>query len=267
MKREHMRLERYNQIVIALTGTGALLGGIALLVILALSAFGSSEQRGVIVDVPNTEKPPQNLVFCPPLNDATGAYEYIPVGVVVANDAEQDPLLSVASYGRARSYFDGCAFDGAASRTFNVVIRELGSGAQRLLLDEPAQISSLEMPDAECAAGKGQAPCGLLLWFIRSEDSNRDGRINGDDALGAYVSDLAASALTSLTPVDATLLDSQWAPQTNKWQLQIRRDSNKDGRYTAEDGSELLEAETSASATGRPFIQQQVLYELRKAAQ
>jgi len=48
---------------------------------------------------------------------------------------------------------------------------------------------------------------------------------------------------------------------------QIRRDKNGDGRYTEEDGSELLEAEASANSPANPFIEERVMNKLREGAQ
>lgn len=262
-----MRLDRYNQLVFALLGTVLLLGGVVLVGFLALSAMRPPPNAGVIVATRDGRKPQQNLVFCPPVTDATGAYQYIPVGAVDAEDSDRDPMVRMSSLASKESYFGGCAIDGygGARRIFNVVVRDLKIGDQRLLLEKTSQIEGLKVPEDKCSLGEGSSPCGFLLWEIRSQDTNKDGRINGDDALTAYVSDLSALSLRPMTPSDATLLASQWTPVAGSWQFRIRRDANNDGHFTDEDGSELLEAKVMADATSQPVIDETVLTRLKEA--
>ncbi len=260
-----MKLDQYNRIVIALVGTAALLGAAVFVGIFLWPEGGSDVRPGVIVDVDaDQEKPAQNLVLCPPVVVPDGTHQYIAVGAVVATDATLDPVLG-ASLARSKySGSVGCEIRGygGANRIFNVVVRDIETNEQRLLLPSPGLVGSFDVPDPKCAAGEGAAPCGLLLWRIRASDTNGDGTINDSDAQIAYVSDLTARALHPLTPPDATVLLTQWSPIDAKWHFQIRRDANADGRYSEEDGAELLEAETTVSAQARPIVDPQILESL-----
>jgi hypothetical protein len=42
------------------------------------------------------------------------------------------------------------------------------------------------------------------------------------------------------------------------WQIRVQRDTNKDGKLSDEDGSELLEARTDGSGTAQPIVQESV---------
>jgi hypothetical protein len=258
-----MKLERYNQIAFALLATAAFLGAA---VMGASIVWPRSDGRGpgVIVDpaARTEDTPPQNLVFCPPIVEPTGAHEYVAVGAVVATDASLDPVLSAS---QARSRYDGNSFGscdiggyGGATRVFNVVVRDRATNEQHLLLAEPGLVVSVEVPAADCAAGEGPAPCGTLLWRLRPADTNGDGTINHLDAIVAYASALGALALEPLTPPDATLLASQWSAASARWYFQVRRDANQDGRYSNEDGAEVLETDTTAPAMGRLLVDPQI---------
>jgi hypothetical protein len=255
-----MKLERYNQIAIAVLATSALVGALAMIVALLWPPPNGGGGSGVIVDPTARveDAPPQNLVFCPPIVDPTGAIEYVAVGAVVATDSKLDPIL-VASQARSRydgEYFGSCEIGGygAATRVFNVVVRDRATNEQRLLLAEPGLVVSVTVPAADCAAGQGPAPCGSLLWRIRPADTNGDGAINGLDAIVAYVSDLNARALQAVTPADATVLAVRWSAASARWYMQVRRDENRDGRYSDEDGAELLETDAAAPAMARPLV-------------
>jgi hypothetical protein len=253
--------------VFALLGTGFLLGGVVLVGFLALSALRPAANSGVIVATHDGQKPQQNLVFCPPVTDSTGAYQYIPVGAVVAEDSDRDPMVRMDSFAAKHNYFGDCAIEGygGARRIFNVVVRDLKSGDQHLLLDKTSQIEGLRVPEDKCSSGEGRSPCGFILWEIRTQDTNKDGKINRDDVLTAYISDLSALSLRPMTPPEATLLASQWTPVAKAWHFQIRRDANNDGHFTDEDGSELLEAKVLADATSQPVIDETVLTRLKEA--
>src|SRR5438128_1025609 len=80
---------------------------------------GTRPPPGIIVNPAKVEKPAQNLVFCPPLREASGSFQYVPVGVVVASDVRRSPVLGPAkimSYA-SRSFSDCDIYRyGAASR-------------------------------------------------------------------------------------------------------------------------------------------------------
>jgi len=193
---------------------------------------------------------------------------------VNASDADQDVRVKAIRAMSAEStyqssYFDNCALDGYSgnSRTFNVVVRELGSNGQHLLLDHPGQVYSATLPSDKCAQGEGNTPCGRILWLIRSADTSKDGAIDGRDALMAYASDLDARQLVALSPPDASVLGTHWVVPTDKWQLQVRRDTNKDGVLSEEDGAELIETSTRGSDIGTPFLQDSIRKALNAAIQ
>src|SRR5262249_40217616 len=143
-----------------IAGTGIVIG----LLVITWHALdlGSRPRRepGVVVKPTKADKPvpAQNLVFCPTLTDPTAAFQYVPVAVVVASDAERDPVIGMYAKDKGYSSGEGCGAVqyGGASRTFNVVIRDMASGEQRLLLDRPGQIMRIELPDQKCSAGEGR---------------------------------------------------------------------------------------------------------------
>jgi hypothetical protein len=263
-----MKLARYNEIIFALAGTGVLLGLVAIALFLLFVGNRSGDKPGLLVNPTKVEKPRQNLVFCPALTEPTGTFQYIPVALVVADDASRDVSLSPIAMSKYSSEGSGCGSYqyGSGSRTFNVVIRNLATGDQRLLLDRPGQIVRIHLPTNKCSTGEGPSPCGTVLWEVRSEDTNRDGTINRDDALVAYVSDFGGTKLTALTPTDATVLSVQWISKMEKWQFQVRRDSNKDGKFTEEDGSDLLETSSRNPSQAQAFIRESIMKQLDTAA-
>jgi len=260
-----VRVARYNEVLFAVIGTIVLLGGVALGAFALVGLLGGRPPPGLVVDAPGSKRPKQTLVACLGRTDPAGAFQYIPVGLVVASEADRDPVLAVRKY--ARSFGDCDVFGrGDASRIVNAVVRDLETGDQKLALTEPGQVASLAVPESKCSEGEGDTPCDALLWELRTQDTNGDGRIDRNDALAAYVSGLSAGDLRRLTPANATVLRSRWIPKAGKWQFQVRADANGDGRFSEEDGSELLEADAVPTATeAKPVIDATIRESLNEA--
>lgn len=264
-----MKLARYNEILFSLLGTVLLLGSLAIIALALISMRNRGPAPGLQLPTAGASKVRQNLFFCPSETSPDGAYQYIPIGVVVADDSEKTPVIGSPLQVYYREPFGSCDLTrfGGATRIFNVIVRDLKAGSQALLLNVPGQVVSLALPTEKCASGEGPTPCGWLLWELRSKDTNGDGQINSEDALVAHVSTFAATSLIPLTPQDATLVSSAWVAKTGKWQFQIRTDSNSDSAFTVEDGAQLLEADAAHPATAEPFVSPGIASVLNEAVQ
>ncbi len=251
-----MTLQRYNQIAIAVTSTVALMGILILIAFAIFQSLSHREPQGLAVRHDDKPKPKQNLVLCAPARVSGSEYEYIAVGAVVQRDADETPSMAlrtyVASVDYGESKFADCGLSPLrhSGRIFNVVIRNVRTGEERMLLSQPGQIETLNVPGEKCDRGEGSLPCGWLLWTIRPADSNNDGLINGRDAVVAYVSELSAVDLKQVTPSDATVLSRVWSPEDHSLIFQIRRDTNGDKEFTDEDGSDLLRVDLEKPVMG-----------------
>ena len=265
-----MTLDRYNKIVIGLVGTIILLALLALGVFLGIESVGRHDAGGIAIDHGDQPKPKQSLMTCLPVSVVGSVFEYFAVAAVVAKDSDARPVISslaVVSSGYEDGFSERCHFGeyGGNGHIFNVVIKNQKTGDERLLLKNAAQVVSLVRPDQECADGKGEMPCGMLLWIVRTEDTNKDGVIDYHDADAQFVSDLAVTNLVRTTPANSTLLETRWVPSRNKLISQIRHDVNADGRFTAEDGSELVEVDVTNPGVAVPALQTDTINRLAAA--
>ena len=146
-------------------------------------------------------------------------------------------------------------------------MRNTSTNEQRLLLSQPAQVVSLSIPDAKCAAGEGDTPCGMLLWVIRDKDTNHDGVVNFKDADTLYASELSAKTLNRLSPADATVLDWTWDALSGEVLMQIRRDVNHDGEFSDADGSEVVSAKVPGVAEGTSILRTDLLQQLQRVVE
>ncbi len=161
------RLQRYNQILMAIMGTAALLGGVFILIPLVVGSISSRTEPGLIVGKKGEDVPEQRVVFCTP--EFLERFQYLPVAVMSAEDDSRVPVLGSADYVRVSRYSRSCDLDSYSSskRIFNVIIRDTDSGQQRLLLAFPGQVVSFRIPAPDCSEDKGPMPCGTIIWSIR----------------------------------------------------------------------------------------------------
>lgn len=269
-----MNLKRYNDWLIAVAGT--LIAGSAL-VIISLELWRQHTYNrppaGLIVDAPpGKPKPTQVLSQCGAVFVPGTDFQYIPVAAVVTDDSGNNASVSSlhqssVSYDRAPgSLLTSCAGHYSVPYSiFNVVIRNAVTREQRLLLKTPAQVSGLFAPDAHCAEPEATVPCATLFWLIRDHDTNGDGVVNSEDAVGLYVSDLVATTLHRVSPVDATVLDWRWSARSGELQILVRHDVDHSGKFTDKDGTELIATKGPLWAEGTPVLEPTVISVLENA--
>jgi hypothetical protein len=268
-----MNLKRYNEILIALAltaGTLAILGNLAW----NLMPRGQDyTPPGVAVQAPNLASggspPAQRLVLCPPAFASGSEWQYVPLVSVLPGNEENAVLGSSGIYAAKRIQYDRPGpnaldtCDGIRDRqhsvVFNVLIRHGGTGEQHLLLRSPAVVASLQLPDAKCAVGEGNVPCGTLLWTLFDRDSNHDGFLNAKDAGRLYASDLAGEHLRALTPEGNQVLSWQWHSPADELLISVRRDANGDGALDDTDGAELLFSHGDPLTVATPVIDPVIL--------
>jgi hypothetical protein len=260
-----MKLSQYNEYLWAVVGTIALL-------LLGPELFQkaqwlvSSSDRPNLEIVPGADQPAtlggpdgkaasQRLLFCDVVDVPGSTTRFVPVAVANATDADED--VSVYGLAALRVNYDsepGWRMTGCEGPRFNVIVWDVEAGAQRLLLDEPRPVTNLVVPDEKCSDGQGRAPCDRLLWAIHFADTNSDGRIGFDDAEALFVSDLAATALTQVSPPGANVIDHGWQVKTDKLWLRVRPDRNGDDKYDPRDGSDLLETSFRNPGVAQPIV-------------
>jgi hypothetical protein len=249
-----MTLKRYNEWLFALIATGGTLAVLSAIAWNLLRHDSGYVPPGVqvhaAVATTSGAQPAQRIMLCPPIVLRNGEWQYLPVVSILPGSMQNAAVSGYAldgayavSYGRSGpNALDACesARDRERSVIFNVLMRRGGTGEQRLLLRMPAVLASLNLPDAQCAQGEGNVPCGMLLWTLFDQDTNRDGVLNARDASRLYASDLAGDHFHALSPEGARVQSWQWDAHADELFFNARRDTNGDGAINDEDSAELL---------------------------
>lgn len=246
-----MNLRRYNEVLLALVLSVALIG-------LIVHAIHYAWHRHA-ADPANTDGTPirtnkdpagpvkRSVALCLPVFAVGTDYQYFPVTTVAGSGAPPvDPHTS-------------CRLaEGSSDGIVDVMIRNSATNEQRLLLNRPGQVLDMALPDPACASGAGAVPCGTIFWLIRDEDSNQDGVVDSRDSTILYVSDLSARELFRISPQDASVLEWTWNSRSNEVLLQVLRSTG---------GTEVVNARLQPAAPGTVVVQPRVLEQLQRAAQ
>jgi hypothetical protein len=282
-------LERYNQMLWALIGSGVVIavvsaalavaaallyslvkpdgGGIPLALIEA-DAAGGAESKAALYD------------FCQPLAVHDSPYQLIRV---VSDQLAVKKIAPVAKPGAEMNYFSGSADTGSyygACRihgsehdtgTVNVIVRHADNNSMRLLLKENALIQRLEYPQspAQKAYQEDAAdfpPAGVLYWEISFKDSNNDHLIDDQDDVGAYLSDADGLNLERITPSSSRVLEKSYDKKRNVLIMRILRDSNNDKQLNEQDQPALIEVSVAKRKMTREVLDARTLAELMQQA-
>jgi hypothetical protein len=255
-----MSLRRYNEIMLAVVLTVALL---AFLLYLSRVAWQASIQHRAgnrapesVADVPGVRSSlGRSMALCLPAFAAGTDYQYFPV-TAVRSAAE---IASGAGASLTTNLSEACHLpEGVLGGIFDVVIRNSATNDQRLVLNHPGQVLDMALPDPSCASGAGSVPCGTVFWLLRDEDSDSDGVIDARDSSILYVSDLSAKQLFRLSPKDASVLDWVWNSRSGEVLMQIKR---------AGGATEVVNARLQPEAPGISVVQAQTLEQLQRVLQ
>lgn len=262
--RFRVSLERYNQLVWALIGSGLLIMLAVATIDWAVTSWRRSIRQGVPVEVVHDGsgdgpavagmQPGLKIGLCLPMEIEGTPYQLIRVGmdrIVVRGrvlKAEGGASMSGSgsgSYEQDAGLVGGCG--DAARTTGNVMIRDKRSGAMRLLLSQSAVIRSVELPVRKRRAqdDPGTAtpfpPAGTVYWEIGHIDSNGDGMLDEEDDIGAYLSDVDGSRLVRVTPPGSRVLDKSYDETRRILTVRIVTDTNGDKTLDADDAVSVVE--------------------------
>lgn len=277
-------LERYNQMIWAIVGTGlvaaaaaGLLAAAAYLIYIAIKDDPGAVTVDIVdrVGTAGAQPKPARYDFCQPLAVHDSPYQLIQVvsdRLVVRNVATKLAQSAARGYASEAAIYNGCALHGSADpgAIVNVLVRHADTGEMRLALKENAVVRALEYPRPEQQhPGIWQAfpPKGVVYWEIAADDSNGDGVIDDADDIGAFLSDVSASNMVRITPRPSRVLEKTYDKKRNVLLIKILPDTNGDGRLGEDDTPTLIETSVTHRKMLREVLDNQALTKVLSAAE
>ncbi len=277
------KLERYNQVVWAVVGTGVVvIAAVAVLAGLAVVLYSLlKHDRGAVPvalveeDTPDGYRAVARYDFCQPTAVHGSPYQLIRVisDRFVVRNKPAVLRSQKSSYSSDERSYGGCGIYGSdrPAAVVNVLVRHADNGAMHLLLKENAVIHALEYPQAPVnrtyQVDASFPPPGVLYWEISFEDSNGDNEIDERDDQGAYLSGPDGSNLARITPAPSRVLEKTYDKKRNLLMLRIVRDTNDDKTLDDRDTPSLIEVNVAQRKLTREVLDAPRLTEFMRHAE
>lgn len=138
---------------------------------------------------------------------------------------------------------------------YNIIFYHKPDGNTHLLLNKKAIINSFDLLETKTSA---KLPTRFWLYRILDGDTNEDKKLNSDDAIIAYLSDLSGKNLQQITPNNTQALNWVVIPSQNAIFIKIVKDSNNDKKFTDADRTNFIRVNLDRPGMGTEIISEQI---------
>ncbi|OUL35358.1 hypothetical protein [Nostoc sp. 106C] len=145
-------------------------------------------------------------------------------------------------------------------KLYNFIFYHKQDGATHVLLNKKAIINSFDFLETKLA---GKTPTRFWLYKILEQDTNVDKKINFEDAILGYLSDLSGKNLVQVTPNNTQILNWVIVPSQNALFLKIIKDSNNDKKFTELDKTNFVRVNLDKPAMGTEIISESIEQEIK----
>ena len=211
---------------------------------LAFSCDSNSNRNTEQTKANTTAKPntKQNINYGDLIIKEQSDYVMIPV-----TSTEQHSNKN-SSYGLSRS-------SGRDYKIYNFIFYRKQDGETHLLLKKKAIINSFDFLETKIL---GKTPTRLWLYKILEQDTNADKKLNFEDAIVGYISDLSGKNLVQVTPNNSQILNWVIIKSQNALFLKIIKDSDNDKKFTENDKTNFIRVNLDKPAMGTEIISEQI---------
>ncbi|BAY10511.1 hypothetical protein [Calothrix sp. NIES-2098] len=193
------------------------------------------------------QKPQPNIGYGELIIKAQSDYLMIPV-TLPEQSQDKD-----SNYSLSRS-------SGRVDKLYNFIFYHKQDGTTHLLLNKKAIINSFDFLENKLV---GKTPTRLWLYKILEQDTNADKKINFEDAIVGYISDLSGKNLVQVTPNNTQILNWVIVPSQNALFLKIIKDSDNDKKFTERDKTNFMRVNLDKPAMGTEIISDSIEQEIK----
>ncbi|TAE60827.1 MAG: hypothetical protein EAZ87_04330 [Nostocales cyanobacterium] len=190
------------------------------------------------VNVNNIFNNSPNITYGDLIIQKSSDYIMIPVNLP---DQEQDANLDL---NLSRSYERD-------KKTYNMIFYHQKTGETQLLLDKKAIIKDYKLLEIK---SKDKPNKEFWLFQIIDKDTNKDQKLNNQDAVIGYISDLSGKNFKQITPDNTQLINWVILPSENAILLKIIKDSNQDLKFTDPDNTNFVRVNLEKPEIGKEII-------------
>ena len=258
------KINRYNQILLAIAGTGAvlilLIGGLLLLNELFRGFWPREQEQGGIIAEEVTDelladslrKQVLTLSYMELLDSASRTF-ILPVSQANLEEAEstRELLKLSTAYGSKNSYYKG-------GRVYNnLVIYEAESNQSTVIFDQRISISNYQLNTVK--------EKNYLLIEGTDNDSNEDGFLDGNDLQKLFVYDLNEHKLRQVDMLaNSNVGYVSWYAGGEELIVQIGIDRDEDGKFESSSEPKIFYNLNPDSASLQPIVSADQIAKLQR---
>jgi len=158
------------------------------------------------------------------------------------------------------NYLDSSGYSERDSNLYNIIFYHKQDGETHLLLNKKAIITSFDLLEVKAA---GKTPTRVWLYKILDQDTNADKKLNNEDAVIGYLSDLSGKNLQQITPNNTKIINWVIVPSQNAILLRIIKDSDNNKKFTEEDQTNFIRVNLDKPGIGTEIISDQIEQEIK----
>ncbi|MBD2415807.1 hypothetical protein FACHB389_27430 [Nostoc calcicola FACHB-389] len=143
---------------------------------------------------------------------------------------------------------------------YNLIFYRKQDGEAHLLLNKKAIINSFDLLEIKAT---DKPITRVWLYRIIDQDTNTDKKINSEDAIVGYISDLSGKNLQQITPNNTQIINWVVLPSQNAIFLKILKDSNNDKKFTGEDNTNFVRVNLDKPGIGTEIISDKIEQEIK----
>ncbi len=221
---------------------------------LTLAILSSSCQANVFRKAEQTktkgiaeEKSQPNIVYGDLILKEQSDYLMIPV---INKDNHQIRKISL----------DSSNYSDKEIQFYNIIFSNKKNGETHLLLKKNAIITSFDFLEKKEA---GKPSTRFWLYRIIENDTNKDNKLNSQDAIIGYISDSSGKNLQQITPNNTQLISWTIVQSVGAIFLKIIEDSDNDKKFTERDKINFIKVNLNKPAIAAEIISDQIDQEIK----
>ncbi|MBD6617775.1 hypothetical protein FNW02_18565 [Komarekiella sp. 'clone 1'] len=157
------------------------------------------------------------------------------------------------------NYLNSSGYSGRNSNFSNIIFYHKQNTETHLLLNKKAIITSFDLLEVKTT---GRPPTRFWLYKILDQDTNADNKLNNEDAVIGYLSDLSGKNLQQITPNNTQIINWVVIPSQNAIFLKFLKDSDNNKKFTEADKTNFIRVNLDKPGMGTEIISNQIEQEI-----
>jgi hypothetical protein len=170
------------------------------------------------------------------------------------------PVINKHNHQIRKISLDSSDYSEKEIQFYNLIFFPKKTGETHLLLKKNGIITSFDFLEKK---ETGKPSTRFWLYRIIENDTNKDNKLNSQDAIIGYISDSSGKNLQQITPNNTQLISWTIVQSVGAIFLKIIEDSDNDKKFTERDKINFIKVNLNKPAIGTEIISDQIDQEIK----